>query len=171
MVFMIKLIKNNLVNFIAIAIQEAALVQDLGQEAEFEEFNEENSAFPLEKRGIKEPAKIPTGSRIQAGEEETTISESEPLQEEITLLSEEIIGSESKSFEEETSSPSVDLEEVVPSIQEEVLSSSEPFEEIPTSPSESTRVPYVLGILLDLLASDSTENSSPLNFFQNFRRA
>ena len=106
---------------------ETVLIQDLEADAGFEKFNEENSTFPLK---IAKPEPVESPSGIQVGEE-IIVSESEPFQEEVASLSEEII---------------------VPPIEEDILSHSEPFiEEIPASPSES------LPILFDLIATKSEE--------------
>ncbi len=159
----------------------AALIQDLEPETGFEEFNEENSAYPLEGYRIEAPAEIPTESGIQAGPptcetcggEETIVSESENFpEEEVASLA-----------EEETATESEEL--IVPPIEEEILSLSEPvIEESPVSPSETLLrnpyIPFVLSVIMkaralfedrEIMASESPEEVIPDEVIENEENA
>ena len=137
---------------------DAALVQNLGPEADFKEFNEENSAHPMPAEAGSTKSQAPPASLSEVGRANDKQIQNSGDQIPETIEPDETIASPSEGFEEVSSPSETTLEKpIIPPPEEEILLPSESLEEVPASPSESARVPYVLGILLDLIASDSEE--------------
>jgi len=115
---------------------EAALVQDLGPEADFEDFNEENSTFPLAKAPQQEESIIFEPGII---EEEQIASPSEEL------IPEEELASPSEPFEESLVSPS----ESLPTLFDLIATDS--FDEL------ATESEIIVEEIIDIVATESEE--------------